>query len=188
MTSFLFQFQFSQKISQFSISKFTKILRQHTPFLSQRNVWYLVLLFPFLIRFSSCGDVPCHFLAIFYSLYVDILDLFGCCILVELLQSLPVGLYQSLFFVCFLSWTKPMVFILSGFFLFSFSYLSVVILSEFVCCSWTYAKFATVFILSGIGFAKKCSLKVCVTVFILLGFVVAIQVLYTVVVWYLWSQ
>ena len=32
MTSFLFQFQFSQKISQFSISKFTKILRQHTCF------------------------------------------------------------------------------------------------------------------------------------------------------------
>ena len=32
MTSFLFQFQFSQKISQFSISKFTKILRQHICF------------------------------------------------------------------------------------------------------------------------------------------------------------
>ena len=32
MTSFLFQFHFSQKISQFSISKFTKLLRQHTCF------------------------------------------------------------------------------------------------------------------------------------------------------------
>ena len=166
MTSFLFQFQFSQKISQFSISKFTKILRQHT-----------------------CFFVPkkCLILGPVLSFLDQIFVMWRC--------SMPFFIHYMLtFLICLdaaylLNFCKvcQLVFILSGF-VFDFLSWAVSILSEFVCCSWTYAKFATVFILSGIGFAKKCSLKVCATVFILLGFVVAIQVLYTVVVWYLWSQ
>ena len=185
MTSFLFQFQFSQKISHFSIAKFTKILRQHTCFFVPKKCLILGPVLSFLDQIFVMWRCSMPFFIHYMLTFLICLDaayLLNFCKVCQLVFIL------SEFVFCFLSWTKPMVFILSGLFLFSFSYLSVVILSEFVCCSWTYAKFATVFILSGIGFAKKCSLKVCATVFILLGFVVAIQVRYTVVVWYLWSQ
>ena len=70
------------------------------------------------------------FHAIFDSSYVDILDLFGCCILVELLQSLPVGLYLIRVFFSFVNLTHGLYLIR---FCFCFLSWTVFVFSEFVC-------------------------------------------------------
>ena len=178
MTSFLFRFQFSQKKSQLSTSKFRKILR---------HVWYFVLIFPFLIRFPSCGDVSCFF----YSSYVDILDLFGCCILVELLQSLLVGLY--LIRVCFLFSFVSGLYQYQNlrFFLFFLNLCKVrhgLYPIRFCSCflSWTYI---TVFIPSSIGFAKKIFQSLCHGLNLIRFCACYPSAVYnTVVVCYLWWQ
>ena len=184
MTSFLFQLQFSQRISQFSTSKFIKILGQH--------IWFFV-------------PKKCLILGPNLSLLDQIFVMWRC--------SMPFFIHYMLtFLICLdaaylLNFCKvcQLIFILSGVFFFrelnprSLSY-QVLFLFSFVngLCLFRIClffleltqKFATVFIkywywYQVLVLQKKCSLKVFATVFILSGFVVAIQVLQRVVVWYL---
>ena len=166
MTSFLFQYQFSQKKSQFSTSKFTKILRL---------VWYFVLIFPFLIRFSSCEDVSCFFLFIICWHSWSVWMLHTCWTFAKFASwSLS---YQSLFFVFFHER--------------SFSYQNLFGFLELTQSSPRSLSYQVLFLFSFLNlhhglypikywFCKKKSFKVCATVLILSGFVFAIQVLYTI--------
>ena len=104
MTSFLFQFQFSQKISHFSIAKFTKILRQHTCFFVPKKCLILGPVLSFLdqifVMWRCSMPFFSHFLFTICWHSWSVWMLHTCWTFAKFASwSLS---YQSLFFVFFL--------------------------------------------------------------------------------------
>ena len=133
MTSFLFQFQFRQRISQFSTSKFIKILGQHIWFFAPKKCLILgpnlSLLDQIFVMWRCSMPFFIHYMLTFL-ICLDAAYLLNFCKVCQL-----VFILSEFFF----SWTKPMVFILSGFVFVFFRERSLSFQNLFVF-SWTYTK------------------------------------------------